>query len=303
MHSVATVLTLAHMEVVLCHQGRAVTWADVLFIRELIAAHPQASRRRLSELLCEAWNWRQSNGALRSMVCRGLMLKLHRRGYIVLPPVRRTNPNPLAMRCRPSPVEVDRTPVRGSLREQVPMSFCQVRGKSQEKLFNWLLESEHYLRYVHPVGEHLKFMVYAGMQPVALFAWSSAPRHLAPRDRYIGWSKELRQRNLRYVAYNTRYLIPSWVQVPHLASHLLSRMTRMLSDEWQKVYGHPVYFAETFVDTTRHRGTCYRAANWVFMGRTTGRGKNDQTHKPNRTLKDVLGLPLQDDFRTRLLAA
>jgi len=146
-------------------------------------------------------------------------------------------------------------------------------------------------------------MVFAGLQPVALFAWSSAPRHLGPRDRYIGWSKELRQRNLRYVAYNTRYLIPSWVQVPHLVSHLLSRMTRMLSDEWQKVYGHPVYFAETFVDTARHRGTCYRAANWVFMGRTTGRGKDDQTHKPNRTLKDVLGLPLHDDFRTRLLAA
>lgn len=291
------------MELVLRHQGRLVTPADVEFIRELIATHPRASRRRLSELLCEAWNWRQSNGAPRSMVCRGLMLKLHRTGQIELPPVRRINPNPLATRRQPHPVEVDRTRVRGSLREQGPMTFLQVRGKPQERLFNWLLESEHDLRYVHPVGEHLKFMVYAGMQPVALFAWSSAPRHLAPRDRYIGWSKELRQRNLRYVAYNTRYLIPSWVQVPHLASHLLSRMTRMLSDEWQKVYGHPVYFAETFVDTTRHRGTCYRAANWVLMGRTTGRGKNDQTHKPNRTLKDVLGLPLRDDFRIRLLAA
>lgn len=290
------------MEIVLRHQGRAVTPADVQFIRELIAAHPQASRRRLSELLCEAWNWRQSNGAPRSMVCRGLMLKLHRDGHIELPPVRRINPNPLATRRQPQPVEVDRTSVRGSLHDQRPMTFLQVRGTPQEKEFNWLLESEHYLRYVHPVGEHLKFMVYSGMQPVALFAWSSAPRHLAPRDLYIGWSKELRQRNLHYVAYNTRYLIPSWVQVPHLASHLLSRMTRMLSDEWQKVYGHPVYFAETFVDTTRHRGTCYRAANWVFLGRTTGRGKNDQTHKANRPLKDVLGLPLLNDFRTRLLA-
>jgi hypothetical protein len=291
------------MEIVLRYQGRAVTPAEVQFIRELIAAHPQASRRRLSELLCEAWNWRQSNGALRSMVCRGLMLQLHRTGHIELPPVRRTNPNPLATRRPPQPVEVDRTPVRGNLRGLGPMTFIQVRGTERERLFNWLLESEHYLRYVHPVGEHLKFMVYSGMQPVALFSWSSAPRHLAPRDQYIGWSKELRQRNLRYVAYNTRYLIPSWVQVPHLASHLLSRMTRMLSQEWQKVYGHCVYFAETFVDTTRHRGTCYRAANWVFMGRTTGRGKDDQTHKPNRTLKDVLGLPLQHDFRTRMLAA
>ena len=110
----------------------------------------------------------------------------------------------------------------------------------------------------------------------------------------------LRKKNIRFVAYNTRYLIPSWVQVPHLASHLLGRMTKMLPQEWQRVYGHPVYFAETFVDTTRHRGTCYRAANWVFMGRTTGRGKDDQTNRPNRTLKDVLGLPLIEGFRHRL---
>jgi Domain of unknown function (DUF4338) len=288
------------MEVVLRHQGRAVTPADVLFIRELIAAHPEASRRRLSELVCEAWGWRQANGALSAMVCRGLMLQLHRAGVIELPPARRRNPNPLASRRHPEPVEVDRTPVAGSLRDLGALTFFQVRRTPQEKLFNWLLESEHYLRYTHPVGEHLKFMVFAGIQPVALFSWSSAPRHLGPRDRYIGWSKELRQKNIRYVAYNTRYLIPSWVRVPHLASHLLSRMTRMLSAEWQKVYEHPVYFAETFVDTAIHRGTCYRAANWVFMGQTTGRGKDDQTHKANRTLKDVLGLALIDDFRARL---
>jgi hypothetical protein len=290
------------METVARYQGRAVTPAEVQFIRELIAANPEASRRRLSELLCEAWNWRQSNGALSSMICRGLMLQLHRAGQIELPAVRRQNPNPLATRGRPQPVDVDRTPAEGSLKDLGPLTFFQVRRTPQEKLFNWLLESEHYLRYVHPVGEHLKFMVFAGMQPVALFSWSSAPRHLGPRDRYIGWSKELRKQNLRYVAYNTRYLIPSWVRVPHLASHLLSRMTRMLSAEWQKVYGHPVYFVETFVDTAIHRGTCYRAANWVHMGRTTGRGKDDLTHKPNRTLKDVLGLPLSPDWREKLHA-
>jgi len=204
------------------------------------------------------------------MVCRGLMLALHRAGHIDLPPPRRKSANPLANRHRPQPVEVDRTPVSGKLRDLGPLAFFQVRRTPQEKLFNWLLESEHYLGYTHPVGENLKFMVFAGLAPVALFAWSSAPRHLGPRDRYIGWSKELRRQNIGYVAYNTRYLIPSWIQVPHLASHLLARMTRMLSREWEEVYGHGVYFAETFVDTTRHRGTCYRAANWVFLGRTTG---------------------------------
>jgi hypothetical protein len=229
------------------------------------------------------------------------MLSLHRAGHIELPPVRRVPPNPLAERRRPRVVEVDRTPVCSSLKELGPLTFCQVRRTPQEALFNWLLESEHYLRYSHPVGENLKFMFFASLRPVALFAWSSAARHLAPRDNYLRWPPELRRQNIRFVAYNTRYLIPPWLKVPHLASHLLARMTGMLSQEWEKVYGHGVYFAETFVDTSRHRGTCYRAANWTFLGRTTGRGKNDPTHRPNRSLKDVLGFPLRKDFREQLL--
>ena len=295
------------METVLRYRGRAVTTADAQFIRELIAAHPGESRRRLSQRLCEAWDWRQANGSLRDMVARGLMLALHRGGHIELPAVRRGLHNPLAARRvarrRPHPVEVDCTPLRTSLRELGPLTFCQVRRTPQEALFNWLIESDHYLGYTRAVGEHLKFMVYAGVRPVALFAWSSAARHLGPRDRHLGWSLEARRQNIRFLAYNTRYLIPSWVQVPHLASHLLSRMTRMLSVEWEKVYGHPVYFAETFVDTTRHRGTCYRAANWVMLGSTQGRGKDDLTHRANRTVKDVLGLALVADFRERLRVA
>jgi hypothetical protein len=280
-----------------------VTAADVQFINELIARHPGESRRRLSGRLCEAWDWRQSNGALRDMVCRGLMLALWRAGHIELPQIKKRPCNPLATRARPQWAELDRTAVCGSLRDLGALEFRQVRRTAEEGLFNSLLQQHHYLGYTQPVGEHLKFMVCAGIRPVALFAWSSAARHLGPRDRHLGWSAQLRSRNIRFVAYNTRYLIPGWVQVPHLASHLLSRMTRMLSQEWQKVYGHPVYFAETFVDTTRHRGTCYRAANWVFLGRTQGRGKDDLTHKPNRTLKDVLGLPLVRDFREQLLSA
>jgi hypothetical protein len=131
-------------------------------------------------------------------------------------------------------------------------------------------------------------------------AWSSAPRHLGPRDRFIGWSAEARRQNIRFVAYNPRFLILPWVSVRCLASHILGRMARMLSGEWERVYGHPVYFAETFVDPLRFKGTCYRAANWVWLGRTTGRGKNDQTNRPNRPLKDVLGYPLTRGFRARL---
>jgi len=290
------------MDIVLRYRGRAITGADVRFIQELIAAHPEQSRRGLSQRLCEAWGWRQSNGALRDMVCRGLMLALCRAGHIDLPAQRRRPPNPFIERARPPSLEVDTTPPPSNLRELGPLTFRQVRRTPQEACFNSLLEEHHYLGYSRPVGEQLKFMVYAQERPVALFAWSSAPRHLGPRDRYLGWSPETRRRNIRAVVYNTRFLILPWVKVVHLASHLLSRMTRRLPAEWEKVYGHPVYFAETFVDTTIFRGTCYRAANWVYLGRTQGRGKDDLTHRANRSLKEVLGLALTPDFREQLAA-
>ncbi|MFC1707895.1 DUF4338 domain-containing protein [Planctomycetota bacterium] len=269
-------------------------------MRKLIAGHPEASRRRLSQLLCEAWDWFQSNGKPRDMVCRGLMLALHRAGHIELPAVRMVPPNPLASRRRPAPVEVDRTPLQTSLRALGPLELRQVRRTDQERVFNGLVEMHHYLGYTQPVGEHLKFLVYAGERPVAGFAWSSAPRHLGPRDRFIGWSAEARRRNIRFVAYNSRFLILPWVEVPHLASHLLGRMARELPGEWEQVYGHPVYFAETFVYPERFRGTCYRAANWVPLGLTTGRGKDDRTNRPNRPLKEVLGRPLTRRWRERL---
>lgn len=288
------------MQTLLRYRGRAVTENDVQFIRELIATRPGESRRRLSQTLCEAWGWRQANGAPRDMVARGLMLALARAGHIELPAVKKRPRNPLAVRVRPAAMEVERTPLLARLGDLGSLVFRQVRRTSEERCFNSLLEHHHYLGYTQPVGEQLKFMVYADSRPVALFAWSSAARHLGARDRYLGWHPQVRRRNLHFLAYNTRYLILPWVEVPHLASHLLARMTRMLSGEWERVYGHPVYFAETFVDPTRHRGTCYRAANWVWLGRTRGRGKDDLTHRANRTLKDVLGLALVADFRERL---
>jgi hypothetical protein len=167
-------------------------------------------------------------------------------------------------------------------------------------LFNALLEEHHYLGYTQPVGEHRKYIVFAAGRPLALFAWSSAPRHLKPCDRFIGWSAETRRKNIRLIAYNSRFLILPWVEVPHLASHLLAAMVRRLSADWQRSYGHPLYFAETFVDAERFAGSCYRAANWIWLGRTTGRGKDDQRHRANRSLKAVFGYPLTRDFRARL---
>lgn len=288
------------MEALLTYRGRSVTPTDVAFIRGLIDEHPEASRRALSLRLCEAWDWVQPNGQPRDMVCRGLMLQLHRAGHIELPPARWRPTNP-ARRLRPAPIQVDDRPLQGSLAALGPLSFRLVRRTEDEPLFDGLIETHHYLGYTPPVGEHLKILVVAGERPVACFAWSSAPRHLAPRDRYIGWPAEVRRSRLRFVVYNSRFLILPWVEVPHLASHLLGRMTRMLSSQWEQAYGHPVYFAETFVDPARYRGTCYRAANWVFLGRTTGRGKDDQTGRPNRPIKDVLGYPLHRRFRERLM--
>ena len=282
------------------YRGRVVTEADIVFIRELIERNPTASRRALSKLLCEAWNWVQPNGALRDMVCRSLMLELHRAGHIELPPVRQVNPNPLAARKKPAPVMVDTRLLQGSLSDFRPLSFHQVRRTKEEATFNGLIEEHHYLGYTQPVGEHLKYMVYSGGQLLACLAWSSAPRHLGPRDRFIGWSADARRRNIRFIAYNTRYLILPWVEIPHLASHILGCMARMLPEDWERIYGHPVYFLETFIDPQRYRGTCYRAANWVFLGRTTGRGKDDHTYKPNRPIKEILGYPLSRRFRESL---
>jgi hypothetical protein len=282
------------------YRGRAVSAKDIEFIRQLIATHPGASRRALSAKLCEAWGWKQANGAPRDMVCRGLMLMLDRAGQIDLPPVRFTPHNPLVRRERPAPVLIDTTPIRGSLRELRPFDFQPVRRTADEPLFNSLIEQHHYLGYEQPVGEHLKYMVWAGGRPMACLAWSSAPRHLGSRDRFIGWCAEARRRNIRFLAYNTRFLILPWVQVEHLASHILGRMAKRLSEDWERLYGHPIYFLETFVDPERFRGTCYRAANWVVLGRTTGRGKDDQTNRPNRPIKEVLGYPLTPRFRQLL---
>jgi Druantia protein DruA len=282
------------------YRGRIVTAEDIAFIRDFITQNPGVSRRKLSAKLCEAWQWKQANGALRDMVCRGLLLMLHRAGEIDLPQIRFKPSNPFTRREPPPPMLIDQTPITCTLRELQPIALQQVRRTADEPLFNSLMEHHHYLAYEQPVGEHLKYLVWAQGRPIACLAWSSAPRHLGNRDRYIGWSAEARRRNIRFIAYNTRFLILPWVRVPHLASHILGRMTAQLSPDWEKMYGHSIYFAETFIDPGRFRGTCYRAANWKLLGHTTGRGKNSNSHKPNRPIKEILGLALTPRFRELL---
>jgi hypothetical protein len=197
-------------------------------------------------------------------------------------------------------VLIDTTPIEGELRDHGPVEFQLVRRTADEPLFNSLLEEHHYLQYEQPVGEHLKYLVWGRSRPIACLAWSSAPRHLGARDRYIGWSPAARRQNLHFLAYNLRYLLLPWVQVKHLASHILGRMAARISRDWEHYYGHPLYFLETFVDPARWRGTCYYAANWVWLGETTGRGKACNSYVPNRSIKHVLGYPLHPRFRQLL---
>jgi hypothetical protein len=175
------------------YRGRDITGDEIAFIQRLIANHPELSRWKLSRLLCEAWQWKQANGALRDMVCRGLLLALDRAGEIQLPPVRRKVRNRLAERERPEPVIPDHRPVRGPLRRITPLEFVQVRRTPEEPLFNSLLEQYHYLGYEQPVGEHLKYLVKADGQAIACLAWSSAPRHL---NRLVRSQRRQRQARL-----------------------------------------------------------------------------------------------------------
>jgi len=280
------------------YRGQEIDSQQIAFLQEFIQTHPTSSRWKLSRQLCEALGWKQANGALRDVVCRGLLLMLERAGVIELPPVRRQiRGQRRTGRPRPEAVLLDTTPLAMPLKQLGAIELQQVRRTADEPLFNSLMESHHYLKYEQPVGEHLKYLVWAQGRPLACLAWSSAPRHLGSRDRFIGWSGEARRRNIRFIAYNTRFLILPWVAVPHLASHILSRIAHQLSQDWEGLYQHPIYFLETFVDPERFRGTCYRAANWVVLGRTTGRGKDDHANRPNRSLKEVLGYPLTPRFR------
>lgn len=292
------------MDVEFTYRGKTVNQDDIAFIRELIAQNPGLSRRRLSAKLCAAWNWVQANGHPRDMICRGLLLGLHRAGLIQLPAQRFSPPNPLAHRVKPAPLlELSWERIDGSLAQLGPVEIRQVRRTSQEKLFGSLMHSHHYLGYTQPVGEHLKYLYYARGTPIACMAWSSSCQHLGPRDRFIGWSPKQRRANLHLVAYNTRFVLLPWAGVPHLASHLLGRTARVISQDWQKLYHHPIYLLETFIDPQRFEGSCYRAANWIYLGLSTGRGKADLTHRPNRSLKELWVYPLGRDFRAKLCQA
>ena len=282
-------------------QGREVSDADIELIRALLAAHPARGRTPLSEELCRRWDWRNAQGRLKDMAARTLLLKLERAGHIRLPARQRPSSNCLRNRRLPvAPAASE--PIRGALRDLRPLSLSVVApGSGDARLFNSLLAHEHYLGHRNTVGENLRYLVRDRHgRPVACALFGSAAWKCADRDAFLDWDRATRERNLQRLTNNTRFLIPGWVQVPHLASHVLGLVARRIRRDWQAKYGHPVHALETFVDRSRFKGTCYRAANWVRLGTTRGRTRNDHAHRIRAPVKDVYLYPLIPDFRREL---
>src|SRR5680860_783053 len=284
------------MELGIKYRGRMATTEDVELINNLMASYPEDSRRALSVKFCVSTNWVQANGNLRDMVARGFMLSLYRAGFINLPPKKYNTNNPLAKPKKPVEIFIDETPIDTALKD-MKLEFIQVRRSPQEKLFNSLVEKYHYLGYSQPVGEHLKYMVFAGNRPLACIAFSSAPRHIGPRDKFIGWNMQQRKQNINLICYNIRFLILPWVHVSCLASNVLGKIAKIISSDWQKIYNHPVYYIETFVDRHLFAGTCYKAANFIYLGDTKGLGKDSKNKIVNRPIKAIYGYPLTKGFR------
>ena len=282
-------------------QGRELTTDDIDFIRLLIADNPTWHRRKLSVALAEAWDWRNAKGDLKDMASRTLMLKLHDRGAIELPP-RRRPPTKRTTQGQIQTVLHDTSPIEALLRALQPLKVITVTPRSAyEPLYNCFLASYHYLGYTGTVGENMKYLILDNQdRPLACLLFGSSAWSAAERDAHIGWDRETRQRNVNFTTNNTRFLVLPWVRVKCLASHVLGLVTRRIGQDWQARYGHPIYCLETFVERARFRGTCYQAANWQCVGQTRGRSRNDRYKNLSVPVKDIYLYPLQRDYRQQL---
>lgn len=286
-------------------QGRQIAATDLDQIRQLLVAHPDWSRRRLSQYLATLWDWRNPVGQLKDMAARTLLLKLEQRGWLTLPPRRQVPSNRMRhKRMSALQAPVAESPVWADLNTLLPLEIGEVsRLAGPRALFEDLLHRHHYLSYRSPVGENLQYLVSERQgRPVACVLFGAAAWQCADRDEYIGWSAAQRGQGLHLIANNTRFLIPAWVRVPCLASHLLSCVARRLSGDWQTKYGHPIHLLETFVERERFAGSCYRAANWQRVGQTKGRSRQNRPdgRRYRLPIKDVYLYALHPRFRQKL---
>jgi len=282
-------------------QGRFVTEAEVEEIRILLANHSSWNRSRLSRELCLCWNWRRADGQIKDMACRELLRKLEFRGLITLP--LRQCPGPGRLPTIES-VKVDRSPISCLLPEIKPIKIINTKDYTEyDKAFNYLVKEYHYLSYGRPVGQNMKYLILGRNERfLGCLLFGAAAWKIDDRDRYIGWPAAVRERNLGLICNNTRFLILDWVKIPHLASYALGACLRRLSLDWKSRYGTGIAVVETFVDTTRYIGTCYKAANWIKIGQTKGRSRQDRNSKLKVPIKDIFIYPLRRDFRKILLA-
>ena len=282
-------------------QGRRISEAELGWLRKWIAAHPEWSRKRLARELCEQWQWHSATGQLRDFTARNFLLKLEARGLITLPPVHQAKARPWGFAIAKCAIreQLTVTPVDAVLRELVPLNFVVAAAGSTELRRCWgYLAQHHYLGFSRPAGENIAYLVRDRYgRDLACVLFGAPAWRVAARDAFIGWSERVRQRRVNLLTNNTRFLILPGVNVAHLASHILGRVTRRLRADWESKYGHPVYLVETFVEAERFRGTCYRAANWLELGHTQGRGRYDRARTQRTPVKTVWVYPLVQNFR------
>jgi len=285
------------METKIVIRGRRITEDEITFVRSIIERHFSQGRTFISKELCHLWNWRQPNGSLKQMASYELLLRLERKGLVKLPATKNGHKGgPRAKR----PIQIpphSRDPIHSPLHHLLPLQIKMVRFTQMESLYKGLIEAYHYLGYSQTVGEHLYYIVFHKDRPLACIGWGQAAWKVACRDDFIGWRPAQKEQRLHLIAQNTRFLILPWVKVPNLCSHILGRISRVLPQDWEDLYNHPIALLETFVDSLRFKGTCYAASNWIRVGFTKGRGKWDTHYQYPSSIKAVFLYPLRRDFQ------
>lgn len=279
--------------------GRMFTCAEIAQIRQLIATNPDMNRAGLSRAVCDELGWMKRDGGRKDMSCRVAMLRMHRAGLITLPPPANSNGN-RNHRPRITPASDPEFPVSLPAGALGALELRLVENSRDSSLWNEFVERYHYLGYQPLPGAQLRYLVSAGDKLLALLGFGASAWKTGPRDRWIGWTVEERKRQLHLVVNNARFLILPWIRSKNLASRILGTVTRRLPRDWNECYGYQPVLIETFVERDRFQGTCYRAANWIHVGQTQGRGKLDVKHENAVPVKDVFLLPLHKQFRRRL---
>lgn len=282
-------------------RNRVITNSELETIRRTIAREWDSGRSAISQLLCERWNWRQANGQLKGMACRELLLRLERLGYIELPPRLNEKNNIIKLIALPECYQLPNVqPITGRVDSFKNLRLELINDKKQVELWNSLIDNYHYLGYKHIVGNCLKYFVHLDGQLICCIAWGSSAWKVSCRDQFIGWSTEQRKKNLGGIINNVRFLIFPWVKVKHLASKILAISCRQLPIDWKHVFNEEPLLAETFVDSSKFQGTSYRAANWRYIGDTSGSGKKGTSYHHHGIIKSVFVYPLTVDFQKRL---